>query len=92
MSKKLTSVILPSVLEDEEEPPCRQSDISDEERKMKEAVVFDKAMDLVKNRYWKGATFNGSEVTTHYKPCLEEEHPYNDYKEIHKVNDYIYSN
>ena len=85
MSKKLTSVILPSVLEGEEEPPCRQSDISDEERRMKEAVVFDKAMDLVKSRYWGGAKFNGSEVTTHYKPCLEEEHPYSDYKETHKL-------
>ncbi len=53
---------------------------------MKEAVVFDKAMNLVKNKNWKGATLNGSEVTTRYKPCLEEEHPYNDYKEVHKVN------
>ena len=39
MSRKLASVILPSILEGESEPPCKQSTLSDEEKGDKEALV-----------------------------------------------------
>lgn len=39
MSRKLASVILPSVLEGDDEPPCKQSHLSESERKEKEAMV-----------------------------------------------------
>jgi len=40
MSKKLNSVILPSVIEGETQPPCKQSGLSKEEKQEKEAKVL----------------------------------------------------
>ena len=77
MSKLLTSVLLPSVLEGEERVPYKQTDTPVEERRLKEALVFDNAMSLVRDRYWKNAVFNGSQV--------EKPYPYNDYAAVHKV-------
>ena len=39
MSRRLSSVVLPSVLEGEEEPPCKQADLTNNERVAKEAQV-----------------------------------------------------
>ena len=39
MSRRLYSVVLPSVLEGEEEPPCKQADLTNNERVAKEAQV-----------------------------------------------------
>ena len=39
MSRRLSSAVLPSVLEDEEEPPCKQADLTNIERAAKEAQV-----------------------------------------------------
>ena len=85
MSKLLTSVLLPSVLEGEERVPYKQTDIPVEERRLKEALVFDNAMSLVRDRYWKDAVFNGSQVDTIVRKCLEKPYPYDDYAAIHKV-------
>ena len=85
MSKKLNSVVLPSVLEGESEPPCKQTGLTPDERRGKEALVFDKAMDLVTSTYWAGACFNDSEVVTNYRPCLRSETPFHDYKDVHAL-------
>lgn len=86
MSKKLSSVILPSTLEGEDKAPYQQMELEEGERRTKEGAVFDNAMMLVKDKYWKGATFNGSEVTTLVKESLAEESPYHDYEDVHKVS------
>lgn len=85
MSKKLASVILPSVLEGDLTSPAQNGSLTDEERKHKEAVLFDQAMGLIKNVYWKDAQFNGSKVETRVKECLKNEEPYDDYETIHQV-------
>jgi hypothetical protein len=85
MSKKLSSVILPSVLEGEEDPPYLQSKLDEAELRTKEAAVFDNAMMLVRDVYWKDAMFNDSEVTTLVKKCLVKESPYDDYGHVHQV-------
>ena len=85
MSKKLSSVILPSVLEGDNVAPCLRKELETEERRLKEAKVFDNAMTLVRDKYWKDATFNGSKITTLVKKSLEEENPYRDYDHVHEV-------
>ena len=39
MSRRLSSVVLPSVLEGEEEPPCKQADLINAERVAEKAQV-----------------------------------------------------
>ena len=73
------------MLEGEDNAPCLQKELEEEERRSKEAAVFDNAMTLVKDQYWKGAVFNGSKITTLVKKSLEEETPYCDYVHVHKV-------
>ena len=85
MSKKLSSVILPSVLEEEDSPPYLQNNLSKDELKLKEAAVFDNAMTLIKDVYWKNAMFNENEVTTLVKQSLTKESPYEDYEHVHQV-------
>ena len=77
LSKRLSSVILPSILEgDSEEPNKQDLRLRSGERK---SQVFDNAMNLVTGKYWLNIKFNGSEITTPYKPCKRTEYPYNDY-------------
>ena len=87
MSRKLSSVILPSVLEGEDSPPYLQSDLSKDELKLKlkEAAIFDNAMMLIKDVYWKNAMFNESKVTTLVKQSLAKESPCDDYEHVHQV-------
>ena len=84
MSKKLTSVILPSILEGDDCEPHKQtipvSDIS-----TKEAEVFDNAMRMIVDEYWKDATFNSYDVTSSMLPCLATPRPYDDYSEMHDI-------
>ena len=85
MSKVLANVILPYVLDEDQSPQCKQKELSTEELKVKEALLFDQSMELIRDTYWKNADFNVSEVTTMVKPSLEEEKPYNDYERVHRV-------
>lgn len=84
MSKKLASVILPSVLKNEDVPPYQQNNLMADERKEKEAQISN-TMTLIQNKYWKDVEFNGSLITTLVKHPLDEETSYNDYEELHKV-------
>ena len=83
MSKQLRSVILPSVLENEDVSPCWQNNLTADKRQQKEAQIFLIAMIVTKNKYLKDIEFNGSLITTFVKHPLDEETPYNDYEEIH---------
>ena len=49
----ISSVIinLPSILEEDDKPPCKMSDIDDGEKKEKEATLFDAAMKTVVSKY-----------------------------------------
>ena len=84
LSKHLSSVILPSVLEEDEVEPNKQN-LEAKERSEKEAKLFDNAMSLVCQKYWSGKTFNGSEISTSFKNCEKQEQPYNDYDAVHKL-------
>ena len=84
MSKKLTSVILPCILEGDECELHKQT-ISVSDISIKEAEVFDNAMRMIVDEYWKDATFNSYDVTSSMLPCLATPSPYDDYKEIHDI-------
>ena len=85
MSKKLASAFLPSVLENQDVPPCQQNNLAVGKSKQKEAQIFSTVMTLIQSKYWKDVEFNGSLITTLVKHPPDEETPYNDYEEIHKV-------
>lgn len=53
--------------------------------------IFDNAMMLIKDRYWKDAQFNNAEIRTDVIGCNQKEHPYNDYREIHEVKIFLQS-
>ena len=84
LSKALSGVILPSVLEGENEIPCKQP-LAPSVLEEKEKSVFDQAMQLVVSEYWKDLSFNNSEVRTDFKSCFLKESPYDDYKEVHTL-------
>ena len=85
VSRSLCSVILPSILDGDDKAPCKMTGIDAEERRQKEAILFDNAMDVVVSNYWNNLTFNGNAVTTSFKHCLANEEPYNDYETVHKL-------
>ena len=62
MSKKLSSVILPSILEGEDNPPYLQPELQQDELKLKEDVVFDNAMMLIRDKYWKDASLMAAKL------------------------------
>ena len=63
LSKFLAGVSLPSCMPGENKPPCLQSDLSEDERKIKEYTVFDSAVkDL--NSYWDGRTHDGFNISS----------------------------
>ena len=47
--------------------------------------MFDNAMELVTERYWKDVKFNECEVSVEYKSCFDKHTPYDDYSVMHKV-------
>ena len=50
MSKKLCSVVIPSILEGDEQEPHKQRELSDAERKQKEAMVSKNIFTLSMNQ------------------------------------------
>ena len=42
-------------------------------------------MNLIKDNYWNGTVFNGSEVIADSVGSLEKDFPYDDYNIVHKV-------
>ena len=84
-SRRLCSVIVPSILEGDDKPICKMADIDTEERRQKEAILFNTAMNVVVSNYWNDFTFSGNAVTTSFKKCLDKEEPYDDYKTVHQL-------
>ena len=84
MSKKLSSVILPSVLEGDEDVPYKLG-LDDDEVKRKEGEVFDNAMNMIKDVYWKDATFNGFDVDVNVASSFENSTPFDDYDVVHEL-------
>ena len=85
LSGLLCGVILIACLIGEDKAPVEQSHLSAEERRQKEAAVFNNAMRDVL-RYWVGEKFDGHPITGDFRPCLgREDRAYTDYPEVHKV-------
>ena len=51
MSKLLSSIILPSILDEDETEPHKQHELSPDKIREKEAKLFDQAMMLVTSNY-----------------------------------------
>nr|XP_054770780.1 long-chain-fatty-acid--CoA ligase 4-like [Lytechinus pictus] len=66
-TRALTSVYLPSTLPGEDKPPCQQSGLAKDEKEAKEDIVFDRAMDHIRDIYWRDLCFAGHKVNVN---CL----------------------
>ncbi|KAJ8040034.1 hypothetical protein HOLleu_14220 [Holothuria leucospilota] len=58
------------------------SNLTAEERRTKEAIVFDSAMGRL-SEYWHGAQFDSHPVTVYSEKCTEVDRPFNDYIDVH---------
>ena len=67
----LSGITLPAALEGKK-PPCEQSDLSDEERMRKEAVVFDRALQQLCS-IWNGKEYDGFPVVAIAPACMSPE-------------------
>ena len=63
MSKALSEVIFPSILEGESTAPAKQGKLSEEEQATKERVVFNDAMEKC-SQCWRNLDFDGKEINT----------------------------
>ena len=85
LSKHLTSVRLPAVDGEDEHAPCRIGGLSTEEKRSKEARVFDNAIQEVCRVHWKDASFNSFPVVAVPVPCISESGHYSDYAEMYSL-------
>ena len=82
LSNRLTLVKLPAVLDGEEKPPNKQTNITEDERKEKEKLMLDKAADVLA-QHWRGCTFDGHVVVPiTVSSANEEDRIYNDQNEL----------
>ena len=75
---------MPSVLEGDEDVPYKLG-LGVDEVKRKEGQVFDNAMKMIRDVYWKDATFNGFDVDVNVAFSFEKSTPFNDYGIIHNL-------
>ena len=84
VSKRLTSAILPAILDGDNTAPCHFQKARKEERKDKEIKLFVQNIDTIIDSYWKDLTYDSFNVTTIPVYCQDRPFPYNDH-------DYVYS-
>ena len=59
--------------------------MKEDETRAIEAEVFDNAMRMIVEKYWKDTTFNDSKVQVSFEPSLNKPQLYNDFAEIHDL-------
>ena len=69
LSNKLASVILSSKVLGDSKPPAMQGTLSNDERRAKENIVFDNAMNELENVYWNSSEFDGFPVLVKTIEC-----------------------
>ena len=81
MSNNLSGVVFEATVEGENKPPCQQTDIAEDERLNKEAMVFNTALDEL-SAYWKNVTFDGFDISVEPVHCREDQLVWNDYDKV----------
>ncbi len=79
----LTGVYLPDTLPGEDWPPCSKG-LPPDEKKRKEAAVFDSAMERV-GIYLDDVKYNGHRVTTSFVPSNSSECHYDDHSHVKTI-------
>jgi len=83
-TRALTAVTLSAILPGDTAPPCLQK-LSDEAKRQKETVVFDRAMKQLCT-IWQGFCYANRQISAFYQPCLQKSHPFNDHADIKVKN------
>ncbi|KAJ8030165.1 hypothetical protein HOLleu_26495 [Holothuria leucospilota] len=84
ISKLLTGVTLPDKVPGESLPPCKQRNLSEDERKAKEEIVFNEAMGRV-CQYLHGKQFDGHDINCSYVKCNAPQSGYKDHEELRQA-------
>ena len=80
----LTSVCLPCNLAENTAAPSTSINLTQEERKAREALVLDNAMTET-NKYWDGQCFDGHRIQSLHHPCLAPSSPFHDCVKVHSL-------
>ena len=83
LSRSLTGVTVPNHLPDEL-PPCEQH-LPEEDRRRKESVVFDQAIDILCG-HWHHRTYDDREIVPKKVNCLDPLQKYNDHELLHQFS------
>ena len=85
LSKKLSGVRFSSKAGDDEKPPCQLSGLTADEKRLKEAEVFDAAIADLCSTHWKDATFDNFECSPVPVSCIDDLplHTYSDHEDVH---------
>ncbi|XP_070548150.1 uncharacterized protein [Ptychodera flava] len=79
----LVSVTLPNTLPGENTTPTQQTNLSMQERREKQAEVFDGAIKML-NNFWR-REHDGFPITPIPVPCMKANMPYNDHEDVEKL-------
>ena len=83
LSKHLSGVQFSAVASGDRKPPCQLSGITAQERKQKEAIVFDNTINELCSVHWANATFDGYPCHSFHIRCLDDKPPiYDDHEDI----------
>ena len=82
LSNHLSGVVFSPLVDGDKAAPAFQSSLSEETTKGKESVVFDRAMNDIKEKHWKDLKFDGFQVHVSVVPCNKDNLLFDDYDKI----------
>ena len=82
LSNKLASVILSLKVPGDSKPPAMQGTLSNDQIRAKEKIVFDSAMNELKNVYWNSSEFDGFPVLVKTIECGNDDLVWKDYEQV----------
>ena len=82
LSRRLSSVVLSPTVEGENEAPVDQTDLDEETLIQKESIVFNSAMNTIREAHWKDFTFDGFKSEIGVINCNEDVLLFKDYEEV----------
>ena len=89
LSKRLSGVQFSAVASGDRKPPCQLSGITAQERKQKEAMVFDNAINELCSVHWANATFDGYPCHSFHIRCLDDKPPIYDDHEFEDIQSFL---
>lgn len=82
LSNRLSGVVFPPLVDGDKAAPALQSGIDEATIRQKESIVFDRAMNDMKDKHWKDFGFDGFPVHVKVIPCNNDNLLFDDFNEV----------